>query len=346
MGPRFFAAILCAAACLTPSGHAAHADDPILNTLRRLRASDDPVERIRLISSLAATGIERGVVALMDVVQNDPELKVRRAAVTALAGMKHESVAERLVELVGLGGPRRVREIVAQRMRERKDGAELLVRRLDRETVTAVERALLLEVLAGFDDDLSRSVILTRCRDQDPGVREAAWRALARRDDAGTLRSTLIDRLLSLAPRDGSGAEVLDAFGDVMTSAHVPALERLAVASDDIEVRSAAEELILRVRDLPPDGPPKAAGAQPPAKPDDRYAKPDQPSAAPTRHAEWDTGFARPQVLRYNGRTRHALRLERLWIATCHGFGLGRVLGAWRVVSTTRTGEVRISTLC
>lgn len=256
-------------------GAPATADDPIHTLLRRLRATDDPLERLRLLEPLAASGVERGASALVDVVLRDPELSVRRAAVTALAGMRLEAAGKMLLSLVGAGGPRQVRETVADVFRTRPGGIAALLGRLQDPAATQVERVLVLEALARYEDDASRAALFERSRDADPAVREAAWRALALRRDAKDARLLLIAQLLRHSLEDGSALEALDAFEPALDASLVPALEHLA-ASPDAEVQDAAEALLACIPPPPPPAPPVAPGAPAPA-PDDRYAKPKQP---------------------------------------------------------------------
>jgi hypothetical protein len=281
MRTRLLARALVLFALVVVGAPVAQADDPLLALLRRLRATEDPEQRIVLLGTLAATNVSRAAEAVADVVQRDPELKVRRAAVGALAAMPLLDIEERLVALALKGGPRLVRATIARVFMDRPGGAALLVSRLQEPRTVPIERTLLIELLTRFHDDASLSALLTSARDPDPGVREAAWRALAERKDGLPQRSMVMGRLLAQALVDDTGLEVLDAFEPMLTAEHVPLLQPLATAPDH-EVRLATRALIVRLNEEARQGaaaPRPAPPPQPPAPvgPADRYGGPKRP---------------------------------------------------------------------
>jgi hypothetical protein len=281
MRPRLL--LVAVALCATFAHGAPHAaaDDPLLTLLRRLRATEDPEQRIVLLGTLAASNVARAAEAVADVAHRDPELKVRRAAVGALAAMPLLDVEERLIALALKGGPRLVRATIARVFMDRHGGGASLVKRLQDPRTVPIERTLLIELLARFDDDATLSALLGSARDPDPGVCEAAWRALAQRKDGLPQRTLVVGRLLAQALVDDMVLEAFDAFDPMLTVEHVALIEPLAAARDP-EVRHAARALILRLRDAARKEaatPKPSAPPQPPVPegPAGRYGGPKRP---------------------------------------------------------------------
>jgi hypothetical protein len=171
--------VVAAAAAGLSSGGPVRAMDDTSDAIDRLRVAADAQVRLAMIKRLAASKTAAAADALCRTAKTDAEAEVRVAAATALAVMPGDAT-DALKELILSGGIREVRKQAAIGLCARPHGLEWTLDRVKSPSTSKMVRQLLVSDLG---DVASLDVAMELVRlvdDDDPVLRGAALRALAR----------------------------------------------------------------------------------------------------------------------------------------------------------------------
>ena len=254
---------------LAAVGAPALAGEDVREFRAALSHEKDPERRIALLPRIAAVGGTAAALALAEILENDPDVRVRAAAARALGRTDAEKVIPLLVERAREGGPSLSRAAVARALSERHGGDAKVLEVLSDPKTSEGDRVLLLRSLAFFADAATRAALVAAAGAEAFSVRDAAARALAvRRDARGECLAALL-RLLNEARGREAVLSALDAVEPALDVSMRPVLERIAASTDAAE-REAATYLLAALTRLEAANAPGAA----PKPPADRYARP------------------------------------------------------------------------
>lgn len=239
-----------------------------------LSGEPDAGRRRALVPALVALGDEAAARVLQRLVRTDPDLSVRVEAARGLGRVRAEEASGLLLETIGTGGPRRVRDALHASLGRRKDAATALLAALSDRKTPPSARILLVHALGALRDAESLAEVARLVRSEDPALRGAALVALAARRDASDARRAVMVEVLSRARDTECALQALDALEPAVHEDLRAAISRHATSLDP-PVREAAEHLLRLLGPATPDAPAPAPKESAPAEGEHRYAEPE-----------------------------------------------------------------------